>query len=66
MSGPALAKVVSRLAVDILRDAERQPDGWVVFAWIGELPVYLAAQDILKAGRKGIHALCAEFMSSIG
>jgi len=49
-----------------LRDAEQQPDGWVVLAWIDELPVYLASQDVLKAGQKGIPTLRAEFLSSIG
>ena len=65
MPGRAPAKIMSRLAIDILRDAEQQPDGWVVLAWIGEVPVYLASQDVLKAGRKGIPTLRAEFLRSI-
>ena len=65
MSGPTPDKIVSRPAVDILRDAEQQPDGWVVFAWFGDLPVYLAAQDVLKAGHECIPVLNAEFLKSI-
>jgi hypothetical protein len=51
---------VSRPAADVVRDAECEPDGWVAVGWADERPIYLSAQDILKAGKSGLELLCQE------
>ena len=47
-----------RDAQDVLRDAERSPDGWVVLFWQGGTALHIEAQQALKAGTFGLQRLC--------
>ena len=61
---PDARRLIGRSCRDVIRDAERDPHGWVVVAWMGELPLYVLAQDALKAGPEGLRLIAEELAAT--
>ena len=59
-------RVIARSYREVISDAEHDPHGWVIVAWAGDLPLYLMAQDALKAGVAGLRQLSGELVQALG
>lgn len=59
-------RAIVRSCREVLHDAECDPYGWVVVAWMGELPLYVTAQDALNAGAAGLGQLAGELAQTLG
>ena len=57
---------MTRPASDVLRDAERNPNGHVTLVWLGDVALYLQSQWALQAGIEGIEEAQRELLRQVG
>jgi hypothetical protein len=61
-----LGRLVTRPASDVLRDAERDPNGHVTLVWLGDVALYLQSQWALQAGIEGVEQAQRELLGQVG
>ncbi len=61
--GPS--RIVTRFPAEIVHEAECDPHGRVVIAWLDDWPLYMDSQGLLKAGIAGVRSLMAELVAGL-